>query len=196
MLVDAVAVERTPADTPPTLRDKLKQATASAHRSLDARFTGFDLTNISGYRGFLEANAAALLPLEAALEEAGVASIFPDWPERSRRTAILTDLDCVDGVVQPLGDVAPLGRNAMLGVMYVLEGSRLGAKYLLRAIDASSEPRIVLATSYLSHGAGQRLWPSFLQILEDQSVTLQDEAEIIAGAHLAFALFAEAAARA
>jgi heme oxygenase (biliverdin-IX-beta and delta-forming) len=78
--------------------------------------------------------------------------------------------------------------------MYVLEGSRLGAKYLLRAVAAGGDPKIAAATRYLSHGAGLRLWPAFLQTLEDQPVTPQDEAAIIAGAHLAFALFAEAAA--
>jgi heme oxygenase len=82
----------------------------------------------------------------------------------------------------------------VLGVMYVLEGSRLGAKYLLRAIDAGSDPQIAAATRYLRHGVGLRLWPNFLQTLENQPVTPQDEAAIIAGAHLAFALFAEAAA--
>ena len=28
-----------------------------------------------------------------------------------------------------MGEVAPLSHNAVLGTMYVLEGSRLGAKY-------------------------------------------------------------------
>jgi heme oxygenase len=194
MLVDAVAAERTHAEAPPTLRDKLKQATASAHRSLDARLTGFDLTHIIGYRRFLEANAAALLPLEAALEDANVSSIFPDWSQRSRRAAILSDLDALDGAAHSLCEVAPLGRNAVLGAMYVLEGSRLGATYLMRAIAAGCAPQIAPATRYLGHGAGLRLWPTFLQRLEGEPATPRDEADIIAGAHLAFAMFTEAAA--
>jgi heme oxygenase len=194
MLVDALAAERTHAETPPTLRDKLKQATASAHRSLDELFSSFDLTAVGGYRRFLEANAAALFPLEAALDDAGVATMFPDWPARSRRAAILADLDGLDGAVLPLGDVAPLDRNSLLGVMYVLEGSRLGAKFLLRGIADCGDTRITAATHYLSHGAGLKLWPTFLQKLEGEAIAPEDEAEIIAGAHLAFAMFAEAAA--
>ncbi|MGA7805708.1 MAG: heme oxygenase, partial [Bradyrhizobium sp.] len=49
----------------PGLREVLKQATAVAHRKLDAQLTGFDLTGRRGYRRFLQASANALLPLEA-----------------------------------------------------------------------------------------------------------------------------------
>ena len=52
------------------------------------------------------------------------------------------------------------------------------------------------ATSYLAHGAGERLWPTFLEALERQSVTPDAEADVIAGAQLAFATFRDAATRA
>ena len=71
----------------PGIRDELRRATAEAHGALDARLGAFDLARLDGYRRFLEINAAALLPLEASLEAAGVAAIFPDWPWRSRRAA-------------------------------------------------------------------------------------------------------------
>jgi heme oxygenase len=196
MLVDALRTDRPSVDSArPGLRDKLKRATAAAHRSLDAQFSTFDLTGIRGYRRFLEASAAALLPLEAALEEAGVTAVFRDWPERSRRAAIKADLERLSGAAHPLCDVEPLSRNALLGVMYVLEGSRLGAKFLLRA-HGGGDPRIAEAASYLRHGADRPLWRTFLLRLESEPVTGDDEAEIIRGAHLAFAMFAEAAARA
>jgi len=122
------------------LRDSLREATASAHRELDTRFAAFDITSRRGYRRFLEASAAALWPLEAALEQGGVNRIFADWPERSRRAPIAADLDRLGGSVRLLADVRPLNRNGMLGTMYVLEGSRLGAKYLLRMIAQSADP--------------------------------------------------------
>ncbi|MFK4538625.1 heme oxygenase [Bradyrhizobium ottawaense] len=67
----------------PGLRERLRDATADAHREVDAQLSSFDLTVLAGYRRFLQASAGALLPLEAALVAAGVARIFPDWPERS-----------------------------------------------------------------------------------------------------------------
>jgi heme oxygenase len=178
------------------LRDRLKEATATAHRDLDARFAAFDLSSRRGYRRFLEASAAALLPLEAALERAGVIGLFADWPQRARREAIVADIARLDGEIRPLGDVRPLSRNGVLGTMYVLEGSRLGAKYLQRMIAQSADPMIGEARAYLSHGAGLPLWRGFLARLACERVSVADEAEAVAGAQRAFAKFAEAAARA
>jgi len=178
------------------LRGKLRDATAADHRELDARFAGFDLSNHSGYRRFLEASAAALLPLEAALERAGVAGIFDDWAHRSRRAAIIADVGKLGGAIRPLPDVGPFTRHGLLGALYVLEGSRLGAKFLLRMIARSADPQVSQATAYLRHGAGQPLWPRFLARLESEPVIPVDESEAVSGARRAFALFAEAAARA
>jgi heme oxygenase (biliverdin-IX-beta and delta-forming) len=182
--------------TSPGLRETLKEATAEAHRDLDTQFAAFVLSSRHGYRRFLEASAAALFPLEHALERAGVVSLFADWPQRMRREAIRADLARLDGDIRPLEDVSLLGRGGILGTMYVLEGSRLGAKYLLRMIDQSADPLIEGARAYLSHGSGQPLWRSFLTRLEREVLTGEAETEAVAGARQAFAMFAEAAARA
>jgi heme oxygenase (biliverdin-IX-beta and delta-forming) len=179
---------------PSGLRDRLRMTTATAHHDLDAKFGAFDLTSRRGYRRFLEASAAALLPLEAALEQAGVAGIFSDWAQRSRRMAIIADLDRIGGAIRPLPDIGPLNRNRLFGTLYVLEGSRLGAKFLLRMIDRSTDPHIAEATAYLNHGAGQPLWWSFLARLDSEAIAPDDEAEAIDGARNAFATFADAAA--
>jgi heme oxygenase len=180
--------------SPGGLREKLKTATAAAHRALDERFGAFDLTNIAGYRRFLEANAAALLPLEAGLERAGVVHLFADWRQRSRRAAMTADLDCIGGAANPLPPTTPMSRREMLGAMYVLEGSRLGAKYLLRVVADCGEPQILAATNYLRHGNGIPLWRGFLEKLEREPVAPDGEAEVISGAQRAFAMFARAAA--
>jgi heme oxygenase (biliverdin-IX-beta and delta-forming) len=180
----------------PGIRDRLKQATAEAHRDLDARLGALGLGRLDGYRRFLEINAAALLPLEAALEAAGVAAIFTDWPWRSRRAAIAADLARVGGSLRRLENQPALNRNAVFGTLYVLEGSRLGARYLLRTVALSANPVIASATAYLDHGSGQHLWQSFVHALEHAPFTHHDEADIIAGAHLAFSMFARSADRA
>lgn len=179
--------------SPNGLREKLKTATSGAHRALDARLGTFELTSIAGYRPFLEANAAALLPLETSLERSGIVDLFTDWPQRSRRAAMAIDLDCIGGAANPLPPIAPMNRREMLGVMYVLEGSRLGAKYLLRTVAGCDEPQIVAATNYLRHGNGLPLWRTFLERLEREPVTPDGEAEVIACAERAFAMFARAA---
>jgi len=164
---------------------------------LDKLFGGFDLRDQAGYRRFLEASAAALLPLEAALVEAGVKHLFPDWPLRSRRRAILDDLARVDGTVHLLAVPPPLNFGQIVGTTYVLEGSRLGAKVLLKIVTQSSDPVVATTTAYLSHGSGQHLWRSFLVMLERHGATLgrtlSSENDVINGARQAFALFAQAA---
>ncbi|WP_298245449.1 biliverdin-producing heme oxygenase [uncultured Bradyrhizobium sp.] len=178
----------------PGLRERLRDATSAVHRELDAQLSSFDLTVVAGYRRFLEASAGALLPLEAALVEAGVAGMFPDWPERSRSAAIAADLGRLGSAAQSTVSVPPLTPGGMLGTMYVLEGSRLGAKFLLKEVAEASDPRMTEATSYLRHGAGKRLWQSFLSKLESEEVC--DEVEVIAAARAAFAAFERAADRA
>jgi heme oxygenase (biliverdin-IX-beta and delta-forming) len=73
--------------------------------------------------------------------------------------------------------------------MYVLEGSRLGAKFLLRSVETSDNPLIRAPTAYLRHGYGGRLWTGFLTKLEKEEVTLSDQAEMVNGALDAFEMF-------
>lgn len=176
-----------------TLRNILKEATAPDHARLDARLGAFDLHDLYGYRRFLEANAAALLPLEGALVAAGVRDILPDWDRHARARAILDDLSAIGGAPKLLDPPVLAGTPAMLGTLYVLEGSQLGAAYLLRQLRQASDPRILRATAYLAHGAGQHLWPEFLVLLESHAGTLDDEADIVEPARRAFDLFSRAA---
>lgn len=178
-----------------TARTRLRAATAEAHAALDRRFQHLDLTCCEDYRRFLAANAAALLPIERALERSGVRNLLPDWVRRMRSAAIRADLQHLGGRASPLPAEPRLDPGGMLGVLYVLEGSRLGARFLLKAVTRSPDPAVRAATAYLSHGEGQPLWPAFLAVLERAATTV-DDAELIAGATRAFSLFARAAARA
>lgn len=183
---------RPPAQSP-SLRTILKDATAAAHAELDGRLGRFDLHEVAGYRDFLQANAAALLPLEGALVAAGVRDILPDWNRHARSRAILSDLSAFDAAARPLDPPVLAGRPALLGTLYVLEGSRLGAAYLLRHVRRAADPRILNATAYLAHGAGQHLWQDFLAVLEADADGPHEVADIVAAARRAFALFSRAA---
>jgi len=176
------------------LRLCLRSVTAAAHNRLNVRLGALDLTSLPGYRQFLEGNAAALLPLEAALATARVAEIFPDWELRSRQAAILEDLARIDGHIEPLPTPGPLDFGGILGTMYVLESSRLDARMLLNAVKRSADAEVLHATAFLRHGAGHHFWPSFLDILENHT-TADDEHSAIDGAIRAFGMFDQATAR-
>lgn len=178
---------------PILLRNILKEATAADHTRLDEGLGAFDLHDIAAYRGFLAANAAALLPLEGALVAAGVSDILPDWKRRARSRSILGDLNRIGGTTRLLKPPVLNGRSALLGTLYVLEGSRLGAAHLLKRARNSGDPRIAAATGYLSHGVGEQFWRSFLDVLENHAHELRDSDDIIRPARRAFDLFAQAA---
>jgi heme oxygenase (biliverdin-IX-beta and delta-forming) len=174
------------------LRSILRDATAEDHARLDATLGAFDLGTIPGYRRFLEINAAALLPLERSLEQAGVRAVLPDWDDRARAAAILADLTRLGGKACPLDTPELADRSAMLGTLYVLEGSRLGAAYLLRTAKACSDPKISGTTAFLGHGAGRQFWPLYLAALEAHADELAED-EVVRSARAAFDLFAHAA---
>jgi heme oxygenase len=178
----------------PGLCERLRAGTGPAHSSLDRRLAALDLRRLPDYRAFLEASAAALLPLEAALDEAGVVDLFPDWALRTRRSAILDDLARVGGQARPLAHQRRLTPDAILGTMYVLEASRLDARVLLARVAQSDDPAVTRATAYLCHGTGENLWQSFLATLACEAAVV-DEAAVIEAAQHAFGLFDTAVAR-
>lgn len=175
------------------LRSILRNATAADHARLDATLGALDLCTVPGYRRFLEINAAALLPLERALERAGVRAILPDWNDRARSASIGADLARLGGRSFPLEAPELAGRSAILGTLYVLEGSRLGAAHLLRTVKSCSHPLISDTTSFLGHGGGRPFWPHYLVVLESRADELSED-DLIGAARTAFDLFARAAA--
>jgi heme oxygenase len=173
----------------------LRIATADLHAAVDARFAGTFEGNAADYAGFLLAMAAVLPPLERALERARIHTAVPDWEERRRSSLLLDDLQAL-GAAPPREAEPPRvdGEARQLGVVYVLEGSRLGGKVLLRRALSHPDLRVRAATRYLSHGAGRDLWASFLARLEASSAIADAPGEAVAGARAAFALFSDRAA--
>lgn len=202
MTLVAILDDHSRSSRPIGIRHQLRAATSAAHDALDECLGAFDLTAADQYRRFLQASAAALLPLESELELAGVAELFADWPVRARSDAIAADLAQLRSAAAPVRidcvpfDCGPLDRAGVFGTLYVLEGSRLGAAHLRRIVAASVDPRVRRATRYLGHGAGQGLWPSYLARLERETITADVAAAMVASARHAFAMFTKAMAAA
>lgn len=172
-----------------SLREHLRAATAEAHAALDATAGALGLQSRDGYGAFLSASAAGLAPLEAALERGGVDEWLPDWPRRARREALARDLAALD-LDMPTAPDAPTPSLAFAtGMLYVLEGSRLGARFLSRQVRAA-DPDLPLA--YLTHGENDDLWRTFVAWMEALPKVgfRTDEAE--AGARYAFQRFSDA----
>ncbi|WP_129776765.1 biliverdin-producing heme oxygenase [Peristeroidobacter soli] len=194
-------IEESPAGGPVTAgrklnrRNSLRGATDHLHRDLDRIAAGFNLADVTHYRRFLQANAATLIAIEQLLENASVEQLLPDWPQRSRRAAILADLHNLHSDVQPLAlrRTAPTP-SEVFGILYVLEGSRLGARVQLDQVQASHDENVRNASTYLRHGQpgeGSSLWRSFLELLETHEAA-DDQTQTVSGAVYAFTMFIRA----
>lgn len=177
-----------PATTPSRLRARLKIATVAAHERLDLLAARFDLSNRKAYAAFLAAHAAALIPLEQMLAEHGVVQFLPDWPHRSRSAALMRDLDILQTELRAHPVPVFSIEAEIFGALYVLEGSRLGARFILRQIDKSA---VGGAIHYLSHG-DPNLWPTFLAALEDSPDAHANFASVLDAALSTFEIFERA----
>jgi len=153
----------------------------------------FDLSCRAGYVAFLSATERALRTLEPAVE-ARALRLLPDWPERRRLAAVRCDLMQLGLALPDPPAPAPDGSGdwAAWGILYVLEGSRLGNRYLRRIVEAAAPPECRAAGRYLAHGEGAPLWQVFLTAL-GQAEAVGDPRAAVFGAREAFEVFDMAA---
>lgn len=151
------------------VREALRSATADLHARVDDVFSAADLADPAGYRRFLLAQASAHISIETDLDRDGAQDVLDDWPARRRAHLIESDLAGLG--VDPPAAVAPIdfaNEAALLGGIYVLEGSRLGGALLGRSVPPS------LPSSFLKAG-DPAAWRRLLATLEEQ---LRDEADV------------------
>ncbi len=157
----------------------LREATMDDHRRVDDLFGDFSLDSRADYVRFLRAHAMALSAME------GVAR-----PPSPRSPLVAADLAAL-GEDAPAAFAAPTNRSDgyRWGLLYALEGSRLGGAMLARQVSGD------LPKTYLSAAHGKGEWRAFQQRMDD-AAAIGGEGwldEAIAGARAAFALFAQAA---
>jgi heme oxygenase len=159
----------------------LRAATRAAHERVDAQFAGFDLSDARQYGNFLLAHAAAFLPGEQAIADAGGDAI-PAFAENRRSDALRRDLADL-GLKPPVtSGFGPLRSWAeMLGSAYVLEGSRLGGTVLGRQVGAALPSRFLGARPPAGH------WRAFIAYLNQH---LADERAITDATRSALEMFA------
>ena len=167
----------------------LRDATAQWHARVDALFSEADLAGRGGYGRFLQAQAAAFLPIERALDLEGINKVVVDWPARRRAHLLCEDLAALGLAIPPLEPMPIfIGAPAMLGAAYVLEGSRLGGALLRRSVPAA------FPQAFLS-GGSTTAWRDFIVVLDAGLVTTPDLEAAIAAACNTFASFEQSGRR-
>lgn len=144
-----------------TVRSRLREATRAEHVAVDALFSQFDLSQVTGYRSLLRTMAKAHIGLEAALDAAGAARLVEDWPARRRGGLIRADL--TDLGIEAGDGIDPPGfptEAEVLGGIYVVEGSRLGGALLSSRIAPGTPMR------FLTAPARPGAWRNLLALLD------------------------------
>jgi heme oxygenase len=153
---------------PASRRFALKAATADAHDRVEdvVRSAGmFD--TLEGYRRYVAATWALRTRFEGLLDMNGASAVWPLWP--SRRIAGLAAQDMADlGVPARAEEFVPSALTAgeLLGVLYVLEGSSLGARLLVRSVSGLGLSADNGAGHLHAQAGEASAWRSFVEVLE------------------------------
>lgn len=169
-----------------SLRNALRAGTSDCHADVDALFGRFDLQREADYRAFLSAHARAVPAVEIALETSGIERLIPDWAERRRRDLLVDDLAVMSAPLPPSLDAPDMADDAaLLGTVYVLEGSKLGGAMLAKMVGDG------LPSAYLSPFGPKGGMKTFMDMLDASGA---DETKAVEAARAVFALFHKAAA--
>lgn len=166
-----------------TARSLLRTATASAHERVDRAFGAFDLSDRDDYRAFLIAQAGPLLSAEAAIDAFDPHSLLPDWPERRRAALLRADLADFDVPAPQLEPLAVQSNAAALGVIYVLEGSRLGGALLARNVPMDLPGRFIRCAP------APKRWQELIDVMDRHLVKPHEHAVAVEAARTVFDLF-------
>lgn len=160
------------------LRAGLRHGTAHIHERLDAAVGEF--TDRASYGRYLQSTYR----FRAALEPALMAGA--PWPVQSLLADLRRDLADLELPMPAATPPAPRfeGTAAQIGALYVLEGSGLGARLLLRRAEAIGFDED-FGARHLAHQTGDKSrWRRFIALLEAAEDI--DPARALAGAHAAF----------
>jgi heme oxygenase len=184
-------------------RFRLKAATRIAHERVEEIVGAAGMfADIEGYRRYVVATYAARADIERELDAGGAQRLFPAWPRRRLTALIAADLADL-GMQAParLRETTRRGTGAgpsapdLLGQLYVLEGSSLGAQILVRSAD-SLGVSATFGARHLHRQAGETgAWRAFCDVLEGADLSAAEESRMFAAAERTFDRFANAYAR-
>lgn len=181
------------AQRPALHSQRLNLITNEPHTRLDALVKAHaPFETRANYARFVVAQYVFQSELVALYNDAELIAILPDLPARCRAEAAKADLaDLQTEVPMPVaGAVKDPGKAEALGWLFVSEGSKLGAAFLIkRAVGLGLSE--TFGARHLGEPAGGRAegWKSFVKTLDALELCPQEEAELDKGAIAAFNRF-------
>ncbi|WP_347908597.1 biliverdin-producing heme oxygenase [Pseudomonas grandcourensis] len=178
----------------PNLRSqRLNQITNEPHSKLDALVKAHaPFETPANFARFVVAQYLFQSELVSLYNDAELTAIVPDLPARCRADAARADLADLDtDVPAPVAGALKNPTKAQaLGWIFVSEGSKLGAAFLIkRAVGLGLSE--TFGARHLGEPAGGRAdgWKSFVKTLDSLEFSTQEEAEVEKGAIDAFNRF-------
>ena len=178
-------------------RRRLRRAIQSAHSRLDAFVDKATfLAERQRYAQYLKAIWIAREPTERALAAAKVHTLYAAWPDRSVCNALRQGLLDLAHPPPDAGDHdasdARLTPGQALGVLYVLEGSGLGAQLPEQRVRSIGMTPTFGARHTARQTAQPKAWTGFVELLDQTRLDPLDDAMCIQAALNAFGAFERA----
>lgn len=154
---------------PPDRRFALKAATDAAHtRVEDVIRTAGLFDSIAGFRRYLAATWTLRIRLERQLDVSGAGELWPLWPTRRVADLVARDLADLGGSPGdlPRGPMRILPQPELLATLYVLEGSSLGARVLVKSVAELGLSASHGARHLYAQAGDAASWRSFVALLE------------------------------
>ena len=172
---------------------RLNQITHEPHSKLDALVKAHSpFETQANFARFVVAQYLFQSELVSLYNDAELTAIVPDLPARCRAEAAKADLaDLETEVPDPVaGALHNPSRARALGWIFVSEGSKLGAAFLIkRAVSLGLSD--TFGARHLGEPAGGRAegWKRFIKTLDGLQFSAEEEAEVEQGAIDAFNRF-------
>ncbi|OYU80776.1 MAG: heme oxygenase [Flavobacterium sp. BFFFF1] len=173
--------------------NKLRQSTADSHKKLESLPVSRSITSPqitkSDYTFYLSLMGDVVNDMETHIFPL-LKPLLPDIDERRKTSWIVDDLSVLEYRKNPY---SPVFKNPAvsvpfaLGMMYVVEGSVLGGRFILQNIQASLGFNEEGARYFTGYGNKTgSYWKKFLKAFADYAIINNAEEEMVAGANFAF----------
>lgn len=172
---------------------RLNKITHAPHEKLDHAVKAHaPFATLGSYTRFVVAQYLFQSELQALYRDPQLIALIPDLAQRCRAEQAAADLqDLNTALPAPVADAVQQPSVAQaLGWLFVSEGSKLGAAFLIKraeALNLSHE----FGARHLGEPEGGRAagWKAFTRILDDLPLSAAQEAELDQGALAAFERF-------
>ena len=184
------------------LSEQLKTATLPAHQAIESveifrRLMQNDFSKAE-YLHLLQLWKQFICPLETQLLQIeGIKSLFPDMELRLKGPLILKDLEGLEYCAHSIQEFKNLpscqNMAEALSILYVLEGSTLGAQFIIKQLQKHDFINANNTTFYKGYGLQTgKMWKSFKQTIDSWGETSKiDQAAVVSSALLCFNLLAQ-----